>query len=69
MQSKVLFLFHKIHCDKSYHLSLLSVSYVRPDADHTALYEMAVALFSLTQNSLTAVIIRDSTELVEETED
>ncbi|SDI38567.1 DUF1659 domain-containing protein [Desulfosporosinus hippei] len=46
-----------------------SLNYVRPDADHEALHEVAAALFSLSENPLNAVILRDSTELVEEPEE
>jgi|GEM_PF-203414 len=45
-----------------------SISYVRPDADHAALHEVAAALFSLSEKPLTAVILQDTTELVEEPE-
>ncbi len=46
-----------------------SLNYVRPGVDHAVLHEIAVALFSLTEHPLIAVILRDSTELVEESED
>lgn len=46
-----------------------SINYVRPDADHADLHEVAVTLFSLSEKPLTAVILRDSTELVEEPEE
>ncbi|MEL1136093.1 DUF1659 domain-containing protein [Desulfitobacterium sp. THU1] len=43
-----------------------SLNYVKPDVNHADLHEIALALFSLTDHQLTAVILRDSTELVEE---
>ena len=43
-----------------------SINNVRPDVDHEALHEVAVALFSLSEKPLTAVLLRDTTELVEE---
>ncbi|HBW34494.1 DUF1659 domain-containing protein [Desulfosporosinus sp. BICA1-9] len=46
-----------------------SLNYVRPDADHGSLHEVSAALFSLSEKPLTAVILRDSTELVEEPEE
>lgn len=46
-----------------------SLNYVKPDADHEFLHEVAAALFSLSGKPLTAVILRDSTELVEEPEE
>ncbi|MCO5385188.1 MAG: DUF1659 domain-containing protein [Desulfosporosinus sp.] len=46
-----------------------SLNYVRPDADHGSLHEVAAALFSLSEKPLTTVILRDSTELVEEPEE
>ncbi|WP_018212251.1 DUF1659 domain-containing protein [Desulfitobacterium hafniense] len=39
---------------------------IKPDADHGALYEVAVALFSLSAHGLTGVLVRDMTELIEE---
>ena len=39
---------------------------VNPDADHETLYEVAVALFSLSNHQLRGVFVRDMTELIEE---
>lgn len=46
-----------------------SLNYVRPDADHESLHQVAVALFSLSELPLNTVILRDSTQLVEEPEE
>lgn len=43
-----------------------TLSNIKPDADHGALYEVAVALFSLSAHGLTGVLVRDMTELIEE---
>ncbi|AFL99927.1 MULTISPECIES: DUF1659 domain-containing protein [Desulfitobacterium] len=46
----------------------MGLKHVKPDADHADLHDIAVALFSLSDHPLTAVILQDSTELVEEPE-
>ena len=43
-----------------------TLNYVRPDASHADLYQVAAALFSLSELPLIAVLVRDMTELIEE---
>lgn len=43
-----------------------TINSVKSDASHADLYEAAVALFSLSELPLNAVLVRDMTELIEE---